>query len=109
MASRLTQYRKVAPALVEQREATRHRVRVSRAVVIGSGDRSRLAVLHDLSIFGCRILAPRAYPAGEAIWLAFADSAPVAAKVVWAEDGFMGCRFDTPISRTLLRSLTLAG
>lgn len=43
----------------------------------------------------------------EPVWLSLNDSPPIAAKVMWSADGVLGCRFDTPIARALLRSLTL--
>jgi len=59
MASRATQYRAVAPALVEHRAEPRHRVCLSRATVRRNGKGAIDAQLYDISIYGCRSRATR--------------------------------------------------
>ncbi|GAA0735644.1 PilZ domain-containing protein [Sphingomonas japonica] len=108
MASRATQYRPVAPAQADARRAPRHRVVVTRASVRRHGAAAVEAVLDDLSIYGCRVSVAELDPVGERLWLRFEGGMPVAATVIWATDGRMGCRFDQPIARQLARALTLA-
>ncbi len=108
MASRATQYRPVAAALADARTAPRHRVVVTRATVRRHGDPAVEAVLEDLSIYGCRVTVADRHDPGDRLWLRFAGDMPVAATVVWAAEGKMGCRFDEPIARQLARALTLS-
>jgi hypothetical protein len=107
MASRVTQFRRVAPASVEQRGSVRHPVSVSRASVRRHGTEPADALLQDISIFGCRIQAELDAAPGERLWLRFPGGLPVGATVVWADNGFTGCRFDTPIDRAAVRALAL--
>ncbi len=107
MATRFTQYRAVAPALVEHRAAERHRILVTRATVRRKGDAPIEAMLHDLSVYGCRLACRTGHGAGDRLWLRFRDELPVAATVVWNDGDHIGCRFDAPIERSLVRSLTL--
>ena len=107
MATRFSQYRTVTPALVEQRSAPRHRILVTPATVRKHGDEPEEATLCDLSVYGCRIASPTDYNEGERLWLRFNGSMPTAATVVWNDGEQTGCRFDAPIERSLMRSLTL--
>ena len=107
MATKYTQYRTVGPALVEQRAAERHRVRLTSASVRERGGRPGHALLHDLSIYGCRLACRTRHEEGTQLWLGLRDEPPIAAKVVWNDGNFLGCRFEAPIARTLVRSLTL--
>lgn len=109
MATRLSQFRTVPPALVEQRAVPRHRVTVSRATVTGRGGKSQEAELHDVSIYGCRFACAARHQPGERLWLRFQNGLPVAATLVWNDGTFLGCRFDAPIARSMVRSLTLDG
>lgn len=102
-----SQYRRVAPARIEQRAVERHAVVIRRATVRGHGKQPIDAALADLSIYGCRLTCDTGYEAGSRMWLRFAGGSPVAATVIWAEDGALGCRFDEPLDRTLFRALTL--
>ncbi|MGK6320057.1 PilZ domain-containing protein [Sphingomonas sp. DT-204] len=65
------------------------------------------AILRDLSIYGCRIEGDRPRKPGASVRLSLDGSAPVAARVVWRDGAMMGCRFDTPIDRSLLRAIVL--
>ena len=107
MASRATQFRKVLPALVEQRAAPRHLVSISTATLRRHGDLPSEAVLCDLSVYGCRLQSPDAYKAEERLWVRFPGSNPIAATVIWTRDGFTACRFDAPIDRSLVRAMVL--
>lgn len=107
MASRMTQYRSVAPALVEHRSAPRHHVVVTHATVRRQGDAPTDAYLRDLSIYGCRIESSLRPEVSDRLWLRFQGSMPIAATVVWSDNDFTGCRFDEAIPRSLVRALTL--
>jgi hypothetical protein len=106
MATRLSQYRSMADELAEQRSVQRHRVFVTRTTVRRLGATAIEATLCDLSIYGCRI-ACEEQPAGERVYLRLAGGVPVAATVIWSDDGLVGCRFDVPIARATVRALTL--
>lgn len=107
MATRYSQCRAAAPALVEQRAAPRHRVRLASAVVHQRGGRALEAMLHDLSVYGCRLACRSRHAEGARLWLRLREEAyPVI--VVWNDGEQLGCRFETPIQRSLLRALTLA-
>lgn len=107
MATRVSQFRTVQPALVEQRAESRHRVTVTRATVSGRGSKPIHAELHDLSIYGCRFACQTRHSPGERLWLTFQNSLPVAATLVWNDGNFVGCRFDAPLPRSTVRALTL--
>jgi hypothetical protein len=91
-------------ASVEQRAAVRSDVQMLRARVEGHTDD---ATLVEISIYGCRIACITEVGADEPVRLSLNGSLPIAATVVWQRDGMVGCRFDTPIGRPLLRSLTI--
>ncbi|MGK6356883.1 PilZ domain-containing protein [Sphingomonas sp. DT-207] len=107
MATRLSQYRSVGPALVEQRAAERHRIIVSQATLRSHSEEPVEATLHDLSVYGCRLACSTEHQQGERLWLRLKGTVPVAATVVWNDGNHIGCRFDAPIERSLMRSLTL--
>ncbi|WHU00788.1 PilZ domain-containing protein [Sphingomonas sp. NIBR02145] len=107
MATKFSQYRAVAPALVEQRAATRHRILVTRATLTKRGNKPVEAMLHDLSVYGCRLACEAPHGTGDKVWLNLPDGAPVPATVVWNNGTHIGCRFDEPIERSLVRQLTL--
>jgi hypothetical protein len=107
MATKFSQYRAVTAALVEQRAAPRHRIQVTRATVTKRGNKPVDAMLHDLSVYGCRLACDVPHGEGEKLWLNLRDDAPVPATVVWNDGAHIGCRFDTPIERSLVRQLTL--
>ena len=107
MATRVSQFRTVTPALVEHRRAERYPVTVTRATVRKSGQPPVAATLHDLSAYGCRLEITANYGAEERLWLGLNGSLPIGAAVVWCKDGFIGCRFDEAIPRSLVRELTL--
>jgi hypothetical protein len=107
MATNLSAYRAVEPALAEQRRAPRHSVAVKRASVRRHGREPAAATLVDLSVYGCRFDDGESYAAGERLWLRLDGGMPVAASVVWSEGGRTGCRFDAAIERSTVRALTL--
>lgn len=107
MASRASRYRPAERASLDQRDAARHPVLVTPATVRAHGEQPVAAVLNDLSPFGCRLATPAEHSPGERVWLRLSGGLPVAATVVWAAGGIAGCRFDAPIARELVRTLTL--
>ncbi|MDG2534335.1 PilZ domain-containing protein [Sphingomonas sp. HITSZ_GF] len=107
MATKFSQYRAVTAALVEQRAATRHRILVTRATLTKRGNKPVEAMLHDLSVYGCRLACAAPHDAGDKVWLNLREGAPVPATVVWNDGSHIGCRFDDPIERSLVRQLTL--
>ena len=107
MASRATQYRAVAAASFEQRAEPRHRVHLSRATVRRNGKGAVDAQLYDISINGCRVACAEAQPVGERVWVRLAGGLPIGAMIVWCSDGFIACRFDEPIARSMVRALTI--
>ncbi|WP_375390980.1 PilZ domain-containing protein [uncultured Sphingomonas sp.] len=98
-----------APALVEQRRAERHEVNVTRATARGHGEPPAAAALVDLSIYGCRLLVAEASEPGARLWLRLDGGWPIAATVVWADAGRIGCRFDAPIANATMRRFTRGG
>ncbi len=104
-----SQFRKVEPALVEQRQAPRQAVSLQRATVRRHSKLPEQTCLVDLSIYGCRMLVDQRYKAGDRLWLRLNEGAPIAATAIWCEGGKLGCRFDAPIDRTLFRALTRGG
>ncbi|HVF93517.1 MAG TPA: PilZ domain-containing protein [Sphingomonas sp.] len=107
MATRTSQFRKVDAAALDRRAAPRHRVEISRATVRGHGAEPLAAFLCDVSIYGCRLAFPAASLGADRVWLRLDGSLPIAATIVWRQEDSIGCRFDTPIERTLMRSLTI--
>lgn len=104
MASNIAPFRRPG---ADQRAAPRHKVQVTRATVRQIGQKAVEAVLMDLSIFGCRVSSHERFEKGDRVFVRFAGSMPLAAQVIWSEDGETGCRFDKPLERSLLRSLIL--
>jgi len=91
----------------ERREGARFDAQVTRATVRGVAQQPVDAALADISIYGCRIKCDVAHDTDEPVWLRLSGSLPIAATVIWSRDGMLGCRFDAPIGRPLLRSLTM--
>jgi hypothetical protein len=107
MAAQVSRYRTPEAAAFEQRAEPRLKLSIKRASVRTHGKGAIEALLHDLSIYGCRLATPANASEGERLWLRFDGQMPIAATVVWGADGMVGCRFDEPIDRSLMRSLTL--
>lgn len=107
VATRLSQYRRPEPALIEQRGEPRLKLLITRASVRRHGKTPIEAALHDLSSYGCRLMSNVVTTEGERLWLRFDGRMPISATVIWSLDGMVGCRFDEQIDRKLMRSLTL--
>ncbi|HEU0044660.1 PilZ domain-containing protein [Sphingomonas sp.] len=106
MATRVAFSRRES-AYYDQRNEPRHRVECVRATAGGETEESFVAQLEDISTFGCRLIEAEPLESGKRIWLRLPHAAPITARVAWASDGRAGCRFDTPISQGLMRSLLL--
>lgn len=102
-----SQYRKVEPARIEQREIVRHPVLLQRATVRRHSKVAQEARLVDLSIYGCRLMTDSSFKLGERLWLRFSGGSPISATAVWFEGDRLGCRFDEALDRVLFRELTL--
>ena len=107
VATRYSQYRRVEAASFEQRAEPRLKLSITRASVRRHGKTPIDALLHDLSSYGCRIASGVEAEQGERLWLRFDGRMPIAATVIWCIDGMVGCRFDEPIERAMMRALTL--
>lgn len=94
-------------AAVDRRDDVRVDAQVTRASLRGLAQDPSGAGLVEISIYGCRLACESEAEADESVWLRLNGSLPIAAKVIWNRDGVLGCRFDTPIGRPLLRSLTI--
>jgi PilZ domain len=104
-----SQYRKVEPARLEQREAVRHPVLLGKATVRRHAKHPIEARLVDLSVYGCRVLIDGSVKVGDRLWLRLAGSGPISATAVWTDGDRLGCKFDEMLDRTLFRQLTLHG
>lgn len=106
MASRATAYRPMAPD--ERRDEPRLAAQVGRATLRAMAQEPAGATLLEISIYGCRLACDVEHDVDEPVWLRLDGSLPIAARVVWSRDGRIGCRFDQPIARSLLRALTIS-
>ncbi|MGJ3646870.1 PilZ domain-containing protein [Sphingomonas sp. GlSt437] len=107
MGASTFKYRRPEPALVEQRSIDRHPVFIRRAAVQRGRAKAIEARLEDVSIFGCKLACAGQAKADERVFLSIQGGMPIAATIVWADKGMIGCRFDTPISGGMVRALTL--
>ncbi len=80
---------------------------MKRATVRRHGAKAIAARLHDISVYGCRVHSDVDARTGDRLWLRFPGGVPVAATVVWSDQGFTGCRFDAPLDRGVVRELAL--
>ena len=106
MASRATAFKPVTQ--YDRRADSRFGATVARASVRGVKHQPASALLDDISTYGCRLLCEGDFEPDTVVWVRLNGSMPIPARVVWNTDGRLGCRFETPIERSLLRSLTLA-
>ena len=106
MATRAPTY-SATGAANDQRVAPRFRLPPTRALLRCAGGSVTDALLHDVSIYGCRLEAGASHEAGDRVSVQLANGAPIPAKVVWNAQNRIACRFDDPIARSLMRSVTL--
>ncbi|MDB5695587.1 MAG: hypothetical protein JWN21_1130 [Sphingomonas bacterium] len=104
MATRIVFSRR-SSALYDQRQEPRHRIECVRATAQGETEEPFVATLDDISTFGCRLSDVAPLEEGHQLWLRLPKTMPITARVAWSRDGALGCRFDTPISQGLMRSL----
>lgn len=102
-----SQFRKVASAKVDQREAKRHDVQLQPARTQRKNRGSLNAVLSDLSIYGCRLAVPGVYRENSTLRIAINGSDWIDAEVIWCEEGTLGCRFIATQDKEWVRQLTL--
>lgn len=102
-----SQYRKVEPARLEQRQASRHPVLLQKATIRQHSKQPTEARLVDLSVYGCRVLLDGRFKVGDRLWVRLADSNPIGATAVWREGDRLGCKFDEMLDRGLFRQLIL--
>lgn len=94
-------------ATLEMRSAPRFRVFVTRAG-LGHGDETpEEAALIDISIYGCKLGLKSTVMPGTRVTIVLESANPVAATVIWNDVGKIGCRFEEPIERSLLRAINL--
>ena len=102
-----SQYKKVAPARLEQREVMRHPVLLQKATIRRHSKQATEALLVDLSVYGCRVLLHGSFKVGDRLWVRLADSSPIGATAVWREGDRLGCKFDEILDRSLFKQLIL--
>jgi hypothetical protein len=102
-----SQFRKVQPARLEQRQTLRHPVLLNKANLRKHAGQPIEAALMDLSVYGCRVLIDGSVKVGDRLWLRLAGSNPIPATAVWADGDLLGCKFDEMLDRMLFRQLTL--
>jgi hypothetical protein len=107
MASRATQFRTVQAASLDRRAEPRHPVHITRATARTRHTKASAAILCEISTYGCRLISSAKHPPGERLWLRLNGDLPLAATVIWCADGRIGCRFDEPLPRELMRKLTI--
>lgn len=106
MATQASQILRVGPLLADHRRAMRRSVEMTRAGLSMSDDSRQAVSLVDVSTFGCRLSGAEDIAVGDRVRLTLGGAA-VGATVMWCGDEMIGCRFDVPIARPLMRSLVL--
>lgn len=107
MSYATSQYRTPDPARVDQRQEKRHIVLLRKSSVRKNSTKSYEAQIAELSIYGCRLFTSARYCIGDAVTVSLSEDVIIAAKAVWCERGRIGCRFNEPLDRDVLRQLTL--
>ena len=102
-----SQFRRVPPARLEQRESYRHPVLLGKVAVRKHAKHPISGLLVDVSAYGCHLLFEGGVKVGDRLWLRLAGSEPIGATAVWSEGDRMGCKFDATLDRSLFRALTL--
>ena len=107
MSYATSQYRTPDPARVDQRQVSRHIVLLRKSTVRKKSAQAFEARIAELSIYGCRLFTDAVFAIGDAVTVSLDDCNTISAKAVWQEDGRIGCRFDEPLDREVLRLMTL--
>jgi len=108
MALKASQFRTVQAASLDRRAEPRHPVHITRATARSNRAKILAADLCDVSTYGCRLAATTRHSPGERLWLGLNGNPPLAATVIWCDDGRIGCRFDEALPRALMRQLIIA-
>ena len=95
-----------AVAAQEDRSAPRTRISIP-AQLRPSGSRGYQTVVKDLSLSGYSAMAINRLHPGTICWLTMPDMESMQGRVVWWEDGLVGCAFDTLLSPIILENLLL--
>jgi hypothetical protein len=103
-----SQYRSVAPASINRRMTVQKMVYLTPATGSNCKPGKCAAALDDVSKYGCRLAADTGFKTGECLSLQFENAPPVAAYVVWNQNGKLGCRFGETLDPALFRQITLA-
>jgi len=82
-------------------------VQVTDATLEGGEGGPVAAELTEVSIYGCRLLVPAGRDFTGSILVRLDGGAPIPTQVAWNRAGVLACRFDAPITRAQLRSLTI--
>lgn len=105
MALKSTRYQKVLPAAINRREIARRRVHLS-GLNVGRRKKNRIrATILDVSIYGCRMELDAIFSPGETIQIHLADKAKIEANIVWQKAREVGCRFESPIDASVMKTL----
>ncbi len=107
MSYATSQYRTPDPARVDQRQEKRHIVMLRKSSLRKKSTEAYEARIAELSIYGCRLFTDATFAIGDVVMVSLNDCNTISAKAVWLEDGRIGCRFDQPLDREVLRLLTL--
>lgn len=91
-------------AAQEDRSAKRSRISIP-ATLRASGGKSIQTAVCDLSLSGFNATAITPIAPKTCAWLTLPGFEPMTAKVVWWENGHVGCAFDTLLSTTTLDTL----
>lgn len=95
-------------AQAAQEDRSAHRTRISiPASLRPSGGRSFQTVVHDLSISGFSAMAVNRLAPGTLCWLTLPGLESQQAKVVWWNNGLVGCAFDNLLSPIVHDNLLL--
>jgi PilZ domain len=107
MSYATSQYRTPDPARVDQRQEKRHIVLLRKSSVRKNSTKLHEAQIAELSIYGCRLFTTAHFSIGDDITVSLHDDIIISAKAVWLEKGRVGCRFNEPLDRDVLRRMTL--
>lgn len=102
-----SKYRTPDPARIDARTDKRHIVLLRKTTISQKSAKAYEAQISELSLYGCRIFTDAIFAAGDAVTVTLSETTNITAKAVWQENGCMGCRFDEPLDREVLRQMTL--
>jgi len=94
----------VAPG--EDRRHARLHLRLPTSGVLPSGETANV-LIHNASVSGMLLETGLALLQGDSLTINLPEAGPATARVVWANDRFYGCEFDTPVSPAVLAAAQL--